>query len=149
MKIKELPTPWINLTIHGEHKSDTEENMLFDSVVLLRQLPSSPVPQRISSGDSPVAAVYQLLHPMRNQVSTRRVGELRFIMPAGSVLQLSECSLGFSWGKRADTLQPQSCRSWYTTVTGLLLELICCGAGLLGSCHNIISIGQPVSHNIP
>ena len=29
-------------------------------LVLLRQLPSSPVPQRISSGDSPVSIVYQL-----------------------------------------------------------------------------------------
>ena len=31
-----------------------------------------------------MAAVYQLFYPARNQASTRRVGELRFIMPAGS-----------------------------------------------------------------
>ena len=43
--------------------------------------------QHFSSGDSPVAVAYQLqqlFHPARNQASTRRVGELRFITPAGS-----------------------------------------------------------------
>ena len=31
-----------------------------------------------------MAAVDQFFHPARNQASTRRVGELRFFMPAGS-----------------------------------------------------------------
>ena len=31
-----------------------------------------------------MAAVDQLFHPERNQVSTGRVGELRFMTPAGS-----------------------------------------------------------------
>ncbi len=31
-----------------------------------------------------MAAVYQLFNLVRNQVSTWRVGELRFIIPAGS-----------------------------------------------------------------
>ena len=39
----------------------------------LLQLPSSPM-----------ATVYQLFYLARNQASTRRVGELRFIIPAGS-----------------------------------------------------------------
>ena len=51
---------------------------------MLLQLPSSLELQCISSGDSPVAAVDQLFYPARNQASTRRVGELRFITPAGS-----------------------------------------------------------------
>ena len=37
-----------------------------------------------TSSSSSVAAVYQLFYPARNEVSTQRVGELRFIMPAGS-----------------------------------------------------------------
>ena len=37
-----------------------------------------------TSSSSSVAAVYQLFYPVRNQASTRRVGELRFITPAGS-----------------------------------------------------------------
>ena len=40
---------------------------------MLWQLPSSPT-----------ATVYQLFYPVRNQVSTQRVGELRFITLAGS-----------------------------------------------------------------
>ena len=37
-----------------------------------------------TSSSSSVAAVYPLFYPERNQASTQRVGELRFIMPAGS-----------------------------------------------------------------
>ena len=37
-----------------------------------------------TSSSSSVAAVDQLFYPARNQASTRRVGELRFITPAGS-----------------------------------------------------------------
>ena len=42
---------------------------------------------RLACSSSSVATVYQpqrLFHPVRNQASTRRVGELRFITPAGS-----------------------------------------------------------------
>ena len=53
-------------------------------VGLSQQLPSSPALHCINSSNSPVAAVYQLFYLARNQVSTRRVGELRFITPAGS-----------------------------------------------------------------
>ena len=37
-----------------------------------------------TSSSSSVALVYQLSYPARNQASTQKVGELRFIMPAGS-----------------------------------------------------------------
>ena len=57
---------------------------MFSHLVLLRQLLNSPALQRISSSDSPVAAVFQLFYPGRNQVSTGKVGEFTFIMPAGS-----------------------------------------------------------------
>ena len=39
-----------------------------------------------------MAAVYQLFNLVRNQVSTWRVGELRFIMPAGSEISLPSLS---------------------------------------------------------
>ena len=54
---------------------------------VLRQLPSSPAPQCLSSSNSPVAVVYQpqqLFYPARNQASTQRVGEPGFITPVGS-----------------------------------------------------------------
>ena len=63
-------------------------------VSLLQQLPSNPALQFISSNDSPVAVVYQLqqlcgcsvsaLLPSEKPSEHSRVGELRFIMPAGS-----------------------------------------------------------------
>ena len=52
--------------------------------MMLWQLPSSPEPHHISSSNSPVTVVYQLFYLARNQASTQRVGELRFILPAGS-----------------------------------------------------------------
>ena len=53
-------------------------------VGLSQQLPSSPALHCINSSNSPVAAVYQLFYLARNQVSTLRVGDLRFMTPAGS-----------------------------------------------------------------
>ena len=49
---------------------------------MLWQLPSSPT-----------ATVYQLFYPVRNQVSTQRVGKLRFITLAGSEEEIAVRSL--------------------------------------------------------
>ena len=110
------------------------------TVLVLWQLPSSPAPQCISSGDSPVAVVYQLFYLARNQAGIQRLGELRFITPEGS-MEITLWSLNPEEGfHKAFMGYLFRVHAWQTRVTSgkvvdveTSLQKQMCGGGVVGA----------------
>ena len=91
-----------------------------------------------------MAAVYQLFHPARTQASTRRVGELRLIIPASSE-EIALCSPASEPRRRASQgfyglPLPGPCLAGWTRATSgkavdaeTSLQKQMCGGGVVGT----------------